>query len=426
MSTPGAQPQSPAWITSAANWLTPRRIRAQAVVLALCLWGVCAVDFATPGLFDRAGNIKFQDFIQFYISARLITQGRTNQLFDQQVAYDEMRAIIDQAGDHRPTRVRLPTVYGPQVGLLFVPLAHLSFPAAARVWAALTVLLYFGCVYLAWRLCPNLSEHAGVVLIAAIAFPPFYHFFVRGQISVLLLACFTAAALAFRAKRDWLAGFALGLLVFKPQFLVAIPAVLLLSGAWRALAGTLISTAAQLAFTWTVVGSSVMRAYLDTMLHMSRWIGTAEPGLAAIQMHSLRAFWTLLIPWPELALIPYVVSSIAVIVIAAAIWRSSSALPVRFSALTLAAVLVNPHLFVYDLVVLIPLFLLLVDWHLSNSNRASSALRLLLYLAFVLPLVYPLSQWTHIQLSVIAFAALLWLLWNHSRASQAQPVVVTP
>ena len=30
------------------------------MLLALCLWGVCAADYSTLGLFDRAGNIKFQ------------------------------------------------------------------------------------------------------------------------------------------------------------------------------------------------------------------------------------------------------------------------------------------------------------------------------------------------------------------------------
>jgi hypothetical protein len=31
-----------------------------------------------------------------------------------------------------------------------------------------------------------------------------------------------------------------------------------------------------------------------------------------------------------------------------------------------------------------------------------------------LPLFGPLSRWTHLQLSVPAMAALLWLLWRHS------------
>ena len=228
------------WLRSAAAWLTPRRIRAQAIVLAVCLWGVCAVDFATPGLFDRAGNIKFQDFLQFYISARLIAEGRTSQLFDQQVAFDEMRASVYPDNPSHPTTVRLPTVYGPQVGLLFVPLAHLSFPVAARVWVAFSVAAYFACVYVIWRRCARLRDRGSLVIIATLAFPPFFHFFVRGQISVLLLGCFAATFLAFRAKRNWLGGFALGLLVFKPQFLIAIPLVFLLARARSAVAGTIV------------------------------------------------------------------------------------------------------------------------------------------------------------------------------------------
>ena len=40
----------------------------------------------------------------------------------------------------------------------------------------------------------------------------------------------------------------------------------------------------------------------------------------------------------------------------------------------------------------------------------------LLYLASVLPLLGPLSRWTHVQLSVPAFAALLWGLWRQTLA----------
>src|SRR6266849_8941391 len=81
------------WLTL-ASWLNPRRLRIQAIILACCLWGLCAVDFSTPGMMDRAGNIKFQDFLQFYISARLIAQGRTSQLFDQRIASSELQTIV--------------------------------------------------------------------------------------------------------------------------------------------------------------------------------------------------------------------------------------------------------------------------------------------------------------------------------------------
>jgi hypothetical protein len=426
--------QPPAWIGSAANWLAnwlnPRRIRAQAAILALCLWTVCAIDFATPGVFDRAGNLKFQDFLPLYVSAHLVAQGRASEIYDQQGIADSIQTVVGH-----PTRLHLPNLYGPQVALFFVPLTRLSFPAAARIWAATSLLIYFVCIYFVWKSCPALHPHFALVGICAIAFPPLFHFFVRGQNSVLMLACFTAAYLTFRAKQDWLAGIALGCLIFKPQFLVAIPLVLLLAQAWRTLAGLVLSAAAQLAFARIYFGSAVMHFYLDTLSHLSRVIGASELSLAPIQMHSIRSFWSLLIPWqstpwPQLGLALYILSSIVVIAMAAAAWKSPAPLALRFSALTLAAVLVNPHLFVYDLLVLAPALLLLADAAMTTPQPANSAaLKSLIYLTFLLPLFGPLSQWTHLQLSVPAMATLLWLLWrlsttpSHKFASTESPVV---
>jgi Glycosyltransferase family 87 len=409
-----------AWTTSAAAWLTLNRIRAQAIMLALCLWGVCTVDVATPGLLDRAGNIKFQDFLPSYISARLIAEDRATEIYNDQAATAAIQAVVRQ-----PNRVRLPNLYGPQVGLFFVPLAQFSFPVAARIWVAASLFAYFGCIYLIWKSCPTLRPHSATVAICAIAFPPLFHFFVRGQNSVLVLACFTAALLAFRADRTWLAGVALGFLFFKPPFLVAIPIVLLLAHAWKEFAGLMVAAGAQFAFTRIYFGPAVMHAYFDALRHVSR--GGVELSLAPIQMHSLRSFWSLFIPWPEVALALYVLCSMVAIAIAAALWRSSAPLAIRFSALTLTAVLVNPHLFVYDLLVLVPVLLLLVDWALTNAELPlSPLLGLLLYFAYVLPLFGPLSRWTHVQLSVPAFAALLGILWGCKTTSEKLASSLTP
>src|SRR5947199_3231148 len=125
-----------------------------------------------------------------------------------------------------------------------------------------------------------------------------------------------------------------------------------------------------------------MQSYF-TLLRDPSWIHSAELSLAPIQMHSLRSFWTLLIPSSQIALALYALTSLVVIGIAASIWRSQSALPLRFAALTLAAILVNPHLFIYDLIVLVPALLLLVDWSIANRQSASTNWLLVLsYLAF--------------------------------------------
>ncbi len=392
----------------AARGLSRRRLRAHAVLLAVCAWALIGADFATPGLMDRAGNIKFQDFLQFYISAQLIREGRASQLFDPQVAAVELQAIVG-----KPSSVRLPTVYGPQVGLLFAGLSRLSFFAAAMLWVIASVLAYFGCWDLVWRVCPNLQANRSLLWMAAVAFPAFFHFVVRGQIAVPVLACFVAAFFAFRSGRDFLAGMALGSLVFKPQFLIAIPIILLAAGAWRSFAGTVIAAAAQMFATWLYFGTAVMRAYAHALWRIPRDLALVEPGFSQAQMHSLRAFWGLLLPSNSLSFTFYVISSIAILILAILSWRSPGSLGLRFSALIFAAVLVSPHLFVYDLLILAPVFLLLTDWVLGNpSHPAADRVSVLLYLAYLLPLFGPLAWFTRLQVSVLAFVALQWMLFS--------------
>jgi glycosyl transferase family 87 len=369
------------------------------------------VDFSTPGLFDRAGNIKFQDFLQFSISARLIAEGRASELYDDRALADGIQTIVGQ-----PTAVHLQYFYGPQVVLPFIPLTSLSFMAQAEIWVTFSLLLYFGCVYSLSKTCSELSPYHGIIAICAVAYPPVFHFFVRGHISAVVLLCFTAAFAAFLAHRNFIGGIALGFLVFKPQFLVGIVLVLALAAAWRIFAGVAVSAAAQLALAFLYFGQSVMRAYFAMLLNSATRPSTTELVFSAIQMHSLRSFWSLLLPWPHAVLACFLPSALAVIVMAAAVWKSSFPLALRFSALVLASVLVNPHLYVYDLVALVPVILLLADWAINNPQHPSTpALGLSLYLTFLLPLLGPLARWTHLQISVLSFVALLWLLWRISQ-----------
>jgi hypothetical protein len=398
---------APAWLESTAALLTPRRLRAHAIILAVCLWGVCIFDFAPAGIFDRAENIKFQDFLQFPISARLIAQGRADELYNDRVLAEGIREITGS------TRVELKYFYGPQVALAFVPFGRLSFLTQAGIWVVLSLLIYFSCVYLIWRSCPALNSYLLLVALCSIAYPPLFHFFVRGQLSAIPLLFFTMAYLAFRLRFDWLAGVTLGCLVFKPQFLVAIPLALLGAKAWKPLAGLLISAGAQVGLTYLYFGPVVMRAYFSLLLHSASHPRSTELNLSAIQMHSLHSFWELLLPWSHGLWALYLLTSLAVIALAAAIWRSSTPLAIRFSALILAAVLVSPHIYIYDLLALSPLFLLVTDWSLQDAkNAATPALRVLLYLAFLLPLFGPLARWTHLQLSVPVFATILWALYR--------------
>ena len=130
----------------------------------------------------------------------------------------------------------------------------------------------------------------------------------------------------------------------------------------------------------------------------------------------------MLVPWPLISLVLYVITAFLISVLTVTCWRSRSPLPLRYSALLLATILLAPHLTVYDLVILAPAFLLISNWIVSESrDPAGTGFKLLLYLAFVLPLVGPLARWTHLQLSVPVMAALLYELWNLDRRSHLVP-----
>ena len=124
-------------------------------------------------------------------------------------------------------------------------------------------------------------------------------------------------------------------------------------------------------------------------------------------MHSLFAFWKLLLPWGYWATALYGLTAIAVIAAATIVWRARAPLPVRFAFLLLASALVSPHLYVYDLVIVGPALLVLTDWSFTDPDlRRARTIQRLIYASYALPLVGAVTQLTHVQASVIAMAAL--------------------
>jgi len=384
------------------SWLTQRRLRAHGLILALCLWSAYAVNMSTPGLRDRAGLIKGTDFLHFYTLGTLALTGRGDLLYNISAQTELVGKQIPEAAG----TIYVP-LYGPQVSLLFAPLAKLPYGSALAAWLLLNTLIYASCCYALWRICPNLRDHAAIVAILALAFPGFFHLIAWGQTSGLALACFTLAYLAFRKKYRWLAGAAIGCLIFKPQLGIAAAVVFIGAAEWKVVAGAITAAAVQLAAAWLHYGSSIMQNYARALRHLREVMPLLEP--RPYQMHSLRAFWSLLLPWHDVAFGAYLMTAAAVLALAVSSWRRQASLEIRFSVLSLATVLVSPHLTVYDLVVLAPVFLFVTDRILEPSSQPLRWLPALLYACYPLFLLGPLAQFTHLQFSVIAMATLLWL-----------------
>ncbi len=390
------------------NWLTTRRLRAHGTILALCLWSLYVWTLATPGLRDRNGNLRGTDFLHFYTLGSLAIAHRGADLYDinAQAALTVQRAP-------EATGLRYLPLYPPQVSILFEPFARLSYRRALALWWALSVGVYGICCYVFWRACPNLREEGQTVAIVAAAFPAFFHLIAWGQTSALALACFTGVFFLLRDRRGFLAGVVLGCLVFKPQLGLAAAVLFVAIGAWKTVLGASLSAAAQLSAGVFYYGIEPLRQWIRILWHMRALWPEIEP--KDYHTHSLRTFWSMLLPWPALSLGLYILSAVAVLGLTIACWRQSERIPLslRYSMLLFASVLVAPHLTVYDLVILAPAFLLLADWLLTQSpTRDTRRLGTLLYLSYMLPLIGPFARWTHVQLSVLAMAGAMYGVWQ--------------
>jgi hypothetical protein len=389
-----------------ASWLTAKRIRIHGLLLATCLWTIYATDMSAPGLIDRNGLVKGTDFLHFYTLGKLALRDRGDLLYDMRAQAELTHEFVARAPDSLYV-----ALYGPQMSLFFAPFARLSYGWALTAWLTLNLLIYASCCYVVWKTCPTLHAYRWTVVILAIAFPGLFHLFAWGQTSGLALLCFTLAFLALQSDRPLLAGLAIGSLIFKPQLGLAAAVVFIFARQWKVVGGAVMAAIFQLAVAWMHYGSEIMRDYWHTLTHVKGVLPLLEPRL--YQSHSLRSFWSLLLPWPRLAFVLYAISALAVLLFVVRVWKSGSPFGVCYSALLLATVLISPHLTVYDLIILAPAFLLLGDWALSHGSELSAPLlQQLLYFCYPFFLIGPLARVTHVQLSVVAMTVLLWICWR--------------
>ena len=412
MPIPLAERESMTTQDNSSTWLTAKRLHAHGTILLVCLWSLYIWNLATPGLRDRAGNLKGTDFLHFY------TLGCLARAHDGPALYD-MNAQAALAAQRVPQAagIRYLPLYPPQVSIFFAPFAYFSYPVALAIWWSLCASIYGVCCFSVWRTCPNLQPHGALVFLLAAAFPAFFHLIAWGQTSALALLCFTAAFHFLRTghdrkQRDFVAGLCLGCLVFKPQLGLATAVLFWALLRWKVVAGAIISAAIQLSIGILYYGGEPLRRWWGSLRHINELLPLLEP--KPYQTHTLRTFWSMLLPWPAASLALYIITSGLVLYFLRACWsRDFVPFSLKYSALLLATVLIAPHLTVYDLVVLAPALLLLTDLVIGQAATSETrALATLLYSVYALPLIGPFARWTHVQLSVIAMFATIFLIWR--------------
>ena len=377
------------WLARADGWVTRDRVSGytRLLLVAYALAVVALVLSLRRGL-DVAGNPLGADFIIFYATAKLTLQGHAVQAYAPAAILAMERSVV---GASRGVYL---WCYPPVFQLVIAPLALLPYRAALAVWLGLTGALYLAAVR-------QVSRHRLAVPLA-LAFPAALLNLAQGQTG-FLAAALLGGGLLLSTRRPVLGGLALSLLIYKPQFGVLVPMVMVAGGRWRTLATMAGGVAALVAASWLAFGLEAWRAFLHTLPMVSR--NLASGGLPLFKDPSLFAALRLLGLPDRLALAADMLAALPVVCLTLKAWRDRAPAPLCISMTVVSALAASPYAFDYDLVVLaIPLGVMVE--HL-RTRPAPAGTRLLAAAVFAAPLALePLSQRLGLQLMPLAVFAL--------------------
>ena len=393
--------------TRRAFWnLSASEARAHARIAAVVLW-VTAMVIVIGGTTyrDPFDQLKWTDFVHFYTLGHIARNGPVSDLYNPQTQSEHQVALVPaSAPEHY-----LP-VYPPQVAIVFAPLGNLPYHLAAVLWALVSLVVYSGAVYLAWRPMRHVLAPYALVGIAAAAFPPFWNLILHGQTTAIPIVAFTAAAIALVHDRKLLAGLAFGLLFIKPQFGLTLAVVVLTCGEWWILAGLALSAGIQVLAVAGLLGPAALVDYANVLPRMAAVQNALEPSVA--HLHSL-AVLTRLLPGYVAPLV-WLVASGAICWMTVRVWRSPLPVSVRMGTLVIGSTLVNPHLNVYDAAVIAAPLVSLSGWLETQGGRAFDLRRRwypAIYALFVL-LFFPTARFMVVQLSPLVLLVLMHTAWR--------------
>jgi len=400
------------------RWISTERCRNYSIILIVLGYGLIIVSTFLGHLPKTAfGESFLPDYLAHWTGGRLVLDGQLATLYDQRAQFDLQTATIGQ------TSKLAWFVSPPFVGLLYAPLAGLPYLASAGVWTLLSVGMLLIALKLARPLAPTISgARWRMIVLVCFASQPVLELLGSGQDSAFSLLVWVAGTRLMLARRDVLAGVVFALGLCKPQLFVLVPVVLLVQRRFQSLVAWL-STASVLALiSVRMVGVDGAQNWL-ILPFGDAYRESVQMG-QAWKMQGIPSFVTSLMP-SALAREGEVVGLLAAFAIMVFFirtcrrWPTSSGGVGMWAFAALTTVLVSPHLVVYDLVLLLPALLYLVEREDVPAVRV--ALFALFVITWMAPVGHLLAAAVPWPLSVIGAgwgAVPIFVLWRAFRSSE--------
>jgi hypothetical protein len=290
------------------------------------------------------------DFASSYMGASLVHEGRLGQLYDYRTQANWWNSYGDR---ERPL---VPYVRPPFYALPQSLLATLPLPTSYLVSASVLLLLLVGC----WLWFAE-TLGAEALLLASLFWPSVLGI-AFGQDCVLMLALAVVSYHLHSKGRDGWAGVALAMALYKYHLLLLIGPAMLLGRRQRMFVGFAVTAAAEALISLVLVGPKGISAYIHLLFRKD--LEGLYPSLQLMpNLNGLLMNFNLASTPAVVALSVVTAACVAVAAWQAPWWRG-------LAAGIAGSMLIAPHVFGYDLTVLLLGLLLTIKSSKSKLTRA--------------------------------------------------------
>lgn len=358
------------------------------------------------GLHDRSGEVLGHDFSHFWIAGRAALSGHATDPFDLTRHVANVKAWFGpdagEFGWHYPPMFLLPAA-----GLALLPL-----PQAFLLFTVVTGALLLLAV---WKIWPD--WRALVVVAGSPAFFANVNYGQNGALSAALVAFALLPVLRGREP----GALPLSLLAYKPNLGLVFPVALAGGGFWRAMAMTAVLIGVQVAVTVAAFGPEVWTAFF-------RGLGDSSAVLfdqVAAGTHRYASVFGAarnLGAGVPLAHAMQVAMAASVLAACWSLWRGEADRRLKVGVAIAAIPLLSPYVMTYDMLILVPAVLLLLD-HGRSAGRGRFDVPLA-FAVWSLPAAgEAVALATHVSLNLLLCLAVFGVLLQRAWRDVPAPVL---
>jgi len=321
------------------DWLTRDRLnRVGWICVAISALIVAGVLATSHGTLMANGRPLGTDFSNVWTAGRMALEGRAVDTWTWKEHFAVQQAVHGRGVD------LYAWIYPPPFLLVAAALASLPYVAALILWQVVTLAPF---AWLLHRMVPR-RETLLLTLGAPVTLICLLHGH-NGFLTALLLG----GGLVLLERRPLAAGLLFGCLLYKPQFALILPPLLLVGGRWRTILGACLSAGLLIGVTLLLWGWPVWAAFLAGLPQAQQVV--VEQGTTGF--YKMTTAFAAVRIWGGSVATAYGVQSLfTALTVAGAMWvgRRQVDGELRAAFICAAVLLSSPYAFDYDFAVLLP------------------------------------------------------------------------